>query len=111
MLLTLETLGVYLVNILCARGSSRKPSAGRNDFETADGSAVARSFGEFGSNGLARKIGFLHRGGRELLQFGLLLGSCSRIDACVVGSAKLLREVEIVLTGILTRASSNLSRE
>jgi phosphoglucomutase len=45
------------------------------------------------------------------LQFCFLFGRCGRVDALVVGSAKLRSQFAVMLPGILASASSNLGRQ
>ena len=56
MALALETLRVDFVNVLGAGGSRRKPTALRDNFQPADGSVVARGFGQLSGDWLARQV-------------------------------------------------------
>src|SRR6185312_12985105 len=73
MILVLETLRVYLVDVFGARGSCGKPAAGRNDLDTADGRLIARRVVQYAVDLLAGQLGALHLLRRQLRQRGFLL--------------------------------------
>src|SRR5215467_268374 len=103
-----ETLCIDFVDILSARGPSRKPAALRDNLQPANGSIISRSSSQFGSNGLARQIRFPDRIGRKLLQFRLLLRCSWRIDASVVRITKLRCQFLIMLSRIFSGTGGNL---
>ncbi len=61
--LTLETLGVDLINVLGTGGSRRKPTVLRHNLQAADWGIVARSFGQLGGDWLAASLTRLLRPG------------------------------------------------
>ena len=52
-----EALGVNLVNILGARGTCGEPAAGRDHFQAANRSVIARSPGQLGDDFFAGQSG------------------------------------------------------
>src|SRR5215471_11352907 len=103
-----ETFCIDFVDILSARGPSRKPAALCDNLQPANGSIISRSSRQFGSNGLAREIRLPDRIGRELLQFRLLLLCSWRIDPSVVRITKLRCQFLIMLPRIFSGMGGNL---
>ncbi len=101
MLLSLEALGVDLVDVLRAGGSGCKPAVLGDDLDTADGSVVAGRAGQNGRDRLARELRGLDLGGRQARQHGLLFGRGRRVYAPVGWGAEPRREFVICNRGIV----------
>src|SRR5882762_7136383 len=107
----METLCVDLVDVFCTGGPGRKPAAGGYHFQTADRRVIPRGAGQPRNDRLTGEARFRDSVVREFLEPRLLLRRGSRINARVVGPAKLGRQLAIVLAWILSGTGGNLGCE
>src|SRR5438046_149052 len=95
MILTAETLGIDLVNILRAGRPRSKPSVLRNHLDSTERKAVAPGGSELRSYQLAGKSRHANLIRRQRLQQLLLFRGRGRVDPLVEGRAQLAREANV----------------
>src|SRR4026207_1224796 len=111
MLLPLEAFGIQLVHIFGPWGAGGEPALSCEDFESADGSAVARGLSEPRHDGIAREGGRAHLLRRELREPVLLVWRRRGINAGIPRFAQFPGEFPVEFRGIPARACHHLSGE
>ena len=104
MLLAAKTLAIDLVDILGTRRPGGEPAAGRDHLDAADGRIIARCAVQNALDLLPRQLRRVHLLRRELRQPLFLVGRCRGLNPIGGRLAEALREIDIVLARIASRA-------
>src|SRR5215204_4833514 len=102
MLCSAEALRIDFVDLLSAGRPGCEPTTLGDDLQSSNRRTVAWCSGEHCLDLLSSKFGILNLLGREPLQQCLLLGSGWRINPFVVRVTKLVSEIAVQLTRVMT---------
>ena len=106
-----ETFRIELADVLRARRTDGAPAVLCDDFQAADGRAVAGRVREGGFDLVARQIVGRKRFLREACDFRLLFGRGRGIDPFVIVRSELFDKLLVVLRRILSGGRRDFSRE
>ena len=106
-----EAFRIELADVLRARRTDGAPAVLRDNFQAADGCAVAGRVRESGFDLVARQIVGRKRFLREACDFRLLFGRGGGVDPFVIVCSELFDKLLIVLRGILSSSRCDFRRE